>query len=201
MSYWDHRKPVRRARSVDIDALARISVALLDDGGLRSLTLRSAAARAGVAPASLYSRIVSLDDLFDLALDQALMRDPDVNAAVDGANLRGLMVAFYNHLLKHPWAGQVIGMRAPRGPGYLRLSERMCALLLEMGASDPLGTAYSLSNFVIGSAMTAPMARDERAAGIDRGIAPLYADLHAHHDVDTDAMLAAGLDALLTNMR
>ncbi|MDN5724089.1 MAG: TetR/AcrR family transcriptional regulator, partial [Corynebacterium sp.] len=71
MSYWDHRKPVRRARAVNIEAIARESVELLDAGGLRSLTVRAVAARLGVAPASLYSRLESADDLFDLALDQA----------------------------------------------------------------------------------------------------------------------------------
>ena len=59
MSYWDHRKPVRRARAVDVEAIAGESVGLLDAGGLRALTVRAVAARLGVAPASLYSRVKS----------------------------------------------------------------------------------------------------------------------------------------------
>lgn len=50
MGYWDHRKPVRRARAVDVEAIARESVELLDAGGLRALTIRAVAARLGVAP-------------------------------------------------------------------------------------------------------------------------------------------------------
>ena len=69
MSYWEHRKPVRRLRAVDIVEVARASVRLLDEGGLRALTLRSVAQQVGVAPASLYSRVESVDDLFDLALE------------------------------------------------------------------------------------------------------------------------------------
>ncbi|MDO5669627.1 MAG: hypothetical protein Q4G50_06460 [Corynebacterium sp.] len=63
-------------------------------------------------------------------------------------------------------------MRAPREPNYLALSERMCWLLEESGSTDPLSDAYALSNFVIGSATTAPMARQERQAPVDRSIAP-----------------------------
>lgn len=48
MGYWDHRKPVRRARAVDVEAIARESVELLDAGGLRALTIRAVAARLGV---------------------------------------------------------------------------------------------------------------------------------------------------------
>ena len=112
---------------------------LLDEGGLRALTLRSVAQQVGVAPASLYSRVESVDDLFDLALDTALADDPVMSEAVRAADLPALMHAFFEHLTTHRWAGQVIGMRAPRGPAYLALSERMCVLLEQAGTPDPLG--------------------------------------------------------------
>ena len=197
MSYWEHRKPVRRTRSVDVDEIARIAVELLDDGGLRALTLRAVALRLDVAPASLYSRVVSVDDLFDLALDRALGGDPEMQDATAGAELPDLMLAYYRHLVQHPWACQVIAMRAPRGPHYLRLSERLCVLLAEGGSTDPLGDAYALSNFVIGSATTTPTAGNERDAAVDSDIAPVYASLHSSHRVDTEAILDAGLRALL----
>lgn len=196
MSYWDHRKPVRRTRAVDVQDIARESIALLDDGGLRALTVRAVAGRLGVAPASLYSRVGSVDDLFDLALDGALDLDPHVDAALGQAAIDELMMVFYRHLVRHRWACQVIGMRAPRGPSYLRLSERMCVLLAESGAADPLGMAYALSNFVIGSAATAPMVDSERAASVDPAAAPLYSRLHAEHEVDAEAIVRAGLSAL-----
>ena len=36
MSYWEHRKPVRRTRAVDVRDVARVAVELLDEGGLRA---------------------------------------------------------------------------------------------------------------------------------------------------------------------
>lgn len=200
MSYWEHRKPVRRTRAVDGAGIARAAVALLDDGGLRALTARAVATRLGVAPASLYSRIHSVDDLFDLALDEVLGEDPTISEAIADAPLLELMHAYYRHLVGHRWVCQVIGMRAPRGPNYLRLSERMVILLQQSGVPDPLGAAYALSNFTIGSAATAPMAHSERAAPVDAEIAPTYAQLHYAHEVDTEAIFSTGLSALLEHM-
>ena len=198
MSYWEHRKPVQRLRAVDIMEVARVSAKLLDDGGLRALTLRSVAQKVGVAPASLYSRVDSVDDLFDLALDAALADDPLMSEAIHSADLPDLMQAFFVHLTTHRWAGQVIGMRAPRGPAYLTLSERMCVLLEQAGTPDPLGTAYRLSNLVIGSALTAPMAPDEKRVVIDPGQAPTYARLHTAHHISPQEILAEGIKALLS---
>lgn len=197
MSYWEHRKPVRRIRSVDVRSLASVSADLLDEGGMRALTIRAAAQRIGVAAASLYSRVASVDDLFDLALDHALGRDREWEDAAEHADVHALLLAYYRHIVRHPWARQVIAMRAPRGPNYLRLSERMCVLLAEHGSSDPLSDAYALSNFVIGSAATAPVVGDERHATIDSELAPLYASLHAEHRVDAETIVARGLHALL----
>jgi AcrR family transcriptional regulator len=198
VSYWEHRKPVRRLRAVDIVEVARASVRLLDEGGLRALTLRSVAQQVGVAPASLYSRVESVDDLFDLALDTALADDPVMSESIRNADLPSLMHAFFAHLTTHRWAGQVIGMRAPRGPAYLALSERMCVLLEQAGTPDPLGTAYRLSNLVIGASLTAPMASDEKRVAIDPDQAPTYARLHATHHTSPREILSDGITALLS---
>lgn len=197
VSYWEHRKPVRRTRAVDVQDIARAAVTLLDDGGLRALTARAVATRLNVAPASLYSRLESVDDLFDLALDEVLGNDPTVSQAIANAPLLELMHAYYRHLTDHRWACQVIGMRAPRGPNYLRLSERMVILLQQSGAADPLGAAYALSNFTIGSATTAPMADSERAMAVDIETAPTYARLHVAYGVDAEAIFTTGIAALL----
>lgn len=196
MSYWENRRPVQRTRAVTEPAIARAAVELLDDGGLRALTVRAVAKKLDVAAPSLYSRIGKADDLFDLALDGVLDADKDITAALRDDSLHALMLAFYRHLVRHRWACQVIGMRAPRGPNYLQLSERMCVLLEEAGSPDPLGSAYALSNFVIGSATAAPMVGDERTASVDAEIAPTYARLHDEHAVDAETIVAAGLAAL-----
>lgn len=198
MSYWDHRKPVKRARAVDVAQVAHVAVELLNGGGLPTLTIRGVAQRLDVAPSSLYSRLSSSDDLFDLALDHALGHDAQLQEARREATLHGLMLAYFRHLVRHPWACQVIAMRAPRGPNYLQLSERLCALLIKLGSPDPLGDAYLLSNFVIGSATTAPVTSHEREAPVDARLAPEYAALHREYRGDPEAVVISGLKALLS---
>lgn len=200
MSYWEHRKPVQRVRAIDEHGIARAAVDLLDEGGLRALTVRAVAGKLGVAAASLYSRVDCIDDLFDLALDEALAGDQEMDTAVAESPLLELMLSYFHHLVRHRWACQVIGMRAPRGPAYLRLSERMVVLLSEAGADDPLGAAYTLSNFVIGSATTAAMSGNERSALVNPEIAPNYASLHSDHTVEPETIVTAGLTALIAQV-
>lgn len=202
MSYWATRRPVHRQRAVDVDALALAAVGILDEGGMSALTVRAAAAELGVAPASLYSRVRSVEDVLDLALDTALAGDRAMQEALGapdagrGIGLEALMALYFRHLRRHPWAPQVISERAPRGPHYLRLSERMCVLLEQAGASDPLGAAYALSNFVIGSAATSSIDEDEKLAPVDPQIAPRYAQLHAEHVADSEKVVSLGVTAL-----
>jgi AcrR family transcriptional regulator len=199
MSYWDHRKPVRRERSVDVETVSRVVVELLDGGGMRAVTLRAVAGRLGVAPASLYSRVDSVEDLFDLALDGALGEDPELGGVMAQGGVEELMVAYYRHLLRHRWACRMITQRPPRGPRYLRFSERLCEQLLDAGVEDPLAAAYALSNFALGSAATAYAAEGEPELPVDPSIAPHYARLHRQrNDADAERTLRTGLKALMS---
>ena len=199
MSYWTTSRTVQRRRAVDPEDIARAAVELLDSEGPRSLTIRAVAQHCGVSPSGLYSRISGVDDLFDLALDHALGQDPQVSSQVqrDDPDLTELLVVYFRHLADHRWACQVLAARAPRGPHYLRVSELMFRLLEEAGAPDPLGTAYSLSNYVIGSALTAPMTGSERELDVDAHAAPVYARLHGDHDTSAENLLRRGLAALM----
>lgn len=196
MSYWENPKPVHRARAVAIDDLAQEAVTLLDEGGVPAVTIRALAGRIGVAPPSLYSRIRSVDDILDLALNHALDDDTQVWQAAAGDCPHQLLLSLYDHLRRHHWAAQVIGLRAPRGPAYLRFSERLLALLVEQAVDDPLTVAYAMSNLVIGSAATAASAADEPASPVDRSLAPTYARLRADHGVEPRAIVDAGLRTL-----
>lgn len=197
MSYWQNPKPSLRTRAVDIDAVAEAAVVVLDQGGIPALTMRAVAQRVGVAAPSLYSRVTAVGDLYDLALDRTLAVDAEMVEAIAEADLLELMIMFYRHLIRHPWACQVIGMRPPRGPAALRLSERMCVLLEQLGVGDSLRSAYALSSFVIGSATTAFIADGESLAPIDVEIAPVYARLHAGRSPNAEAVVRSGLQALL----
>lgn len=70
-------------------------------------------------------------------------------------------------------------------------------MLNDGGVSDPLGASYALSNLVIGSAMTAPIAGDEQATDIDASTAPLYSLFHERRTAEAGSIVADAIDALL----
>src|SRR5690625_1892252 len=114
MSYWTDRRPVHRSRAVDVPTLARAAVRLLDEGGMSALTMRAVASEIGVAAASLYSRVRSVEDILDLALDTALGDDPGLQRALstssgaDGSGLEELLIHYFHHLRGTPRVAQVI---------------------------------------------------------------------------------------------
>ncbi len=201
MSYWTDRPPVRRTRALDAEGIARAAVTLLDEHGVEALTLRAVAAALEVAPSSLYSRVRSLEDVLDLALDSALGADAALQEIVHAdstgaAVLDELLLRHFRHLRRHPWALQVLPRRALRGPQHLALSERLCRLLEHEGARDPLAAAYALSNLVIGSAMTGALDAEELSAPVDARLAPAYARLHGAGAAESEQVLRPGLVAL-----
>lgn len=198
MSYWINPPPVLRERALSPAALAHTSIDLLDAGGRPALTVRAVAAALAVAPPSLYSRIAGIDDLLDLALDAALGADDQLSATLEGTCIEAVALALYDHLCAHPWASAVVGARPPRGPHYLRLSERLCVLLDAQGAPNPLGAAYALSNLVLGSATTASAAMQDAEHSIDAAVAPNYARLRAAGLGSPRELLRCALRGVLT---
>lgn len=201
MSFWTDRRPVRRARAVDAERIADVAVFLLDAGGVESLTMRAVGTALGVAPSSLYSRVRSLEDVLDLALDAVLGTDAALQQimhadTMGAAVLDELLLCHFRHLRRHPWTLEVLPRRALRGPHHLALSERLCRLLEHEGAQDPLAAAYALSNFVIGSAMTGALDAEELSTPVDENLAPSYARLHGAGAADSESVLRPGLVAL-----
>lgn len=168
-------------------------------GRLRALTLHAVATWLPVTPASSYSRVGSVDDLFDLALDVALTNDLDVAQAVAGSKLAKLMLTYYRHLVKHRWACQAIAMLPPRGP---------VTCVCPSGCVNYSSTAAQKTRWVrpmrCRTSSSAARARlrslRESHAPVDTAIAPRYARLHAgYHDADAEKTVTAGLSALLTH--
>lgn len=198
MSYWDHAKPVQRTRAVHVEQIAKEACQLLDRDGFDAFTLRAVANRLCVAPASLYSRIRSLDDILDIALDYALSVDDGLQKAMaNDAGCEELFLAYYRHLLTHPWTIGVIARRPPRGPAYISFSEAVCARLVRDGVDEPLARSYALSNYVLGCAMTARVAGLEPNAPVRDGQAPVYESLRANQSFSTEDVVNGGVRALL----
>lgn len=153
MSYWlQPRQAPQRNRALSAQTIARAALILLNSAGDDHLSVRTLAQQLEVAPSSLYRHVRNRDDILDLTLDAALVSDPEVAEAVTNADLIGLLLVWRSHLLRHPWAITHVMRRPPLGPGYLALSNRLCALLSKRGVPDEelLNTSYALSDFVLG---------------------------------------------------
>lgn len=211
MSYWDTPRVRQRNRSITAELIAGAALAVLTERGAASLTVRAVAGELGVAAASLYAHIDSVDDLFDLALDRALASDPDVPEQQTGLaeDPVDLALATYRHLVRHPWAPSVIGQRPVRGPAYTAFSERFIVSIeasLAVGSTPPatrdaghvLATAYAMSNLTLGSALTATAALAESQTPIDEEHAPRYALAHGAAQPQAEAVLLGGLRAILS---
>jgi AcrR family transcriptional regulator len=78
------RSDTSRAR-VNRDRALRAAVALADEAGLESLTMRSLAHELGVVPMALYKHLANKDDLIDGMLDLII---GEIDPAIVGADWR-----------------------------------------------------------------------------------------------------------------
>jgi AcrR family transcriptional regulator len=95
----------------------RGAVALADEGGLESVTMRKLAKRLGVEAMSLYNHIAGKDDLLDGMVDLVFgeIELPSLEADWK-ATMRQRAISARDALVRHPWAIGVLESRANPGP-------------------------------------------------------------------------------------
>lgn len=140
------RKPLTRER------VLRAAVALADEGGIESLSMRKLADRLGVKAMSLYNHVANKDDLLDGILDSALGEIVLPEPGTDWkAQARGLAISVHETLLRHPWAtGLWMGQRP--GAARLRYGNALLGSFREAGFSkDVTYHAYHImESYVLG---------------------------------------------------
>jgi AcrR family transcriptional regulator len=119
--------------------IAAASVALADRSGLAAVTMRSAAAAIGTAPASLYRYVATRDELVELMADQVygeyLYTGPEPGPAV--ASL--LRLAHQGRAIyhRHPWLLDVPATGGLPGPNAVAFIEHTLAALAGTGLTGP----------------------------------------------------------------
>src|SRR5688500_6713603 len=105
------RTPLSRER------VLRTAVALADDAGIASVSMRGRAHELGVVPMALYKHVANkdqlLDGMVDLVLDEIDPPDPglDWKSAV-----RQRILSARRTLLRHPWTRRVVEAQAAPTP-------------------------------------------------------------------------------------
>jgi AcrR family transcriptional regulator len=135
MSTETGSKAGRRA-PLNRDRVLRAAIALADQSGLESLTMRRLGQALGVEAMSLYNHVANKDDILDGIVDLVLS---DIDVPPAGTDWKSAMrqrsISAHEVLLSHPWAAMLIMSRFNIGRGMTRYLDATLGRLREGGFS------------------------------------------------------------------
>jgi AcrR family transcriptional regulator len=160
------REPLSRER------ILQAAVALADQGGVESLSMRRIAQQLGVVPMALYKHVANKDELLDGLVDVVIGEiDPPLEGVDWKTAVRERILSARRSLLRHPWASQVIESRAEPTPTIIGYIDSMMGLFLSGGFSVDLmhHTMHVMGSRILGFSQelfddTASMPEEEAIA-------------------------------------
>lgn len=124
------RVPLTRER------VLRTAVALADEGGIESLSMRKLAQALDVVPMALYRHVANKDELLDGLVDVVIGEiDPPRSDTEWKTAMRERILSARRALLRHPWASKVMESRTTPTPVALGYMDSMIGLLRRGGFS------------------------------------------------------------------
>ena len=141
------REPLSRER------ILGTAVALADQGGVESLTMRKIALELGVVPMALYKHVANKDELLDGMVDVVVGEiDPPVVETDWKTTIRERVLSARRALLRHPWASQVIESRTDPTPTVIEYMDSMIGIFRTGGFSIDLThhTMHAMGSRLLG---------------------------------------------------
>jgi AcrR family transcriptional regulator len=127
------REPLTKER------ILRAAVALADEVGVESLSMRRLAQELGVVPMALYKHVANKDELFDGMIDVVVGEiDPPIEGADWKTTMRERILSARRALLRHPWASSVLESRGEPTPTVIGYMDSMMGVFLDGGFSVDL---------------------------------------------------------------
>ena len=127
------REPLSRER------ILRAAVALADEGGIESLSMRRIAQELGVVPMALYKHVANKDALLGGLVDVIVGEiDPPAEGTDWMTAVRRRVLSARRALLRHPWASRVIESRTEPTPAVLEYMDSMIGMFRTGGFSMDL---------------------------------------------------------------
>ena len=118
------------------ERILRSAVALADEGGVESLSMRKIALELGVVPMALYKHVANKDELLDGMVDVVVGEiDPPLPDADWKTTIRERVLSARRALLRHPWASQVIESRTDPTPTVIGYMDAMIGIFRAGGFS------------------------------------------------------------------
>jgi AcrR family transcriptional regulator len=146
----------RRRAPLNRERVLEVAIALADEAGVESLTMRRLAKELGVEAMSLYNHVANKEDLLDAMVDivfgeiEAPSTDVDWRTAM---RLRAISVRAA--LSRHRWAIGLVESRTMPGPENLRLHNAVLGCLREAGFSleMTINASSALDAYIYGFAL------------------------------------------------
>jgi AcrR family transcriptional regulator len=185
------------------EQIIQAAIALLDEGGIESLTMRRLGSRLGITAAALYWHVKSRHDLLLLAADTVWGQTP--LSALDGLEWRPALLAMADNLrsmlLRHPWLLAAMTVQPLDGPARDRHDEHLLAVCQASGLTrrDAEQAAQSVVTFAIGAALAATP-RPHVSFGLQSLLDGVEAKLAARTRLDTADEVDAQLDRRPLNL-
>jgi len=151
------------------DRVISAAVALADQGGIESLSMRTLAQNLGVVPMALYKHVAKKEALLDGMVDVVFGEVGFSSGAGWRAAMRERAISMRQALLRHPWAVGLMESGTP-GPANLRHHNAVMACLRQQaGFSFRMAVhAYSaMDSYIYGFALqekTLPFTTPEESA-------------------------------------
>ena len=134
-------QPVQAPKRIPLSRgeVLRAAVALADESGLDSLSMRNLGQALGVVPMALYKHVANKEELLDGMVDAVV---GEIDRLVRGADwksaVRHRILSARAALLRHPWASQVIESRTSPTPLVLEYMDSMIGIFRDGGLSVDL---------------------------------------------------------------
>jgi AcrR family transcriptional regulator len=177
---------MKRRTPLSRERVLRAAIALADEGGFESLTMRKLAKELGVEAMSLYNHVANKDDLLDGMVD--LVFAEIELPATDGdwrAAMRRRAVSTREALNRHRWAIGLMEGRSSHGPANLSLHNAVLGCLRAAGFSLEMTVhAYSVQDsYIYGFAL---QERDMSSESADDFAAEAQRQMQAYQAVLAD---------------
>lgn len=138
MSRGDAAQPTRRT-TLSRDRVLRAAVALADDAGMESVSMRRLAQELGVVPMALYKHVANKDELIGGMIEVVVAEiDPPDAAASWKGSVRQRILSARQALLRHPWAAHTMESRTTPTPVVLAYMDSMIGMFRDGGFSVDL---------------------------------------------------------------
>jgi AcrR family transcriptional regulator len=189
------RAPLTRTR------VLRAAIALADEAGIESLTMRRLGEELGVGPMALYRHVANKDDLVDAMVDIVFVEIGPPSGDGDWKTaMRDRAIAVRDALIRHRWAIGLMESRARPGPANLAHHDAVIGCLRAADFDIAMAAhAYSvLDSYIYGFAATQlalPFTAADAGEVAEGMLQPFAAGAYPHlTEMLTDHVMQPGYD-------